>query len=83
MSGTSVDRQSLTLLERPLALQKLTRYFKEKVSETGSDSWISTFWSSFSTLVCWRRVADPEPMSPVQPNLTPSFVHSMLTDYSC
>jgi hypothetical protein len=79
MSGTSVERHSLTLLERPLALQKLTRYLSEKVSDTGSDSWISTFSSSLSTLACWRRVTDPEPMSPVQPNLTPSFVHSMLT----
>ena len=50
-SGTSFERHNLTVLESPLALQKLTRYFKENVKATGSDNAISTFSSGLSTLV--------------------------------
>jgi hypothetical protein len=50
--GTSLDKLSLTLSDKPLALQKLTRYFREKVRETGSLRSISTFSPGFSTLVC-------------------------------
>ncbi|KAI7360189.1 proliferating cell nuclear antigen [Hortaea werneckii] len=64
---------------RPLALQKLTRYLSEKVRATGSDRLISTLRSGFSTSVCERSVTAPEPMSPLQANLTPSLVHSMDT----
>ena len=74
-----MDKQSLTVEERPLALQKLTRYFSEKVSATGSVSSISTFRSGLSTLVWLRNVTDPLPMSPVQANLTPSLVASIAT----
>ena len=74
-----MDRLSLTLSDNPLALQKLTRYFSEKVSVTGSLRSISTFSLEFSTLVCCLSWTEPEPMSPWQLNLTPSFVHSMDT----
>jgi hypothetical protein len=77
--GTSLLKHNLTESLKPLALQKLTRYFNEKVRATGSDRLISTFCWGLSTLVCWRRVMEPFPMSPLQVNLTPSFVHSMET----
>ena len=77
--GTSFDRQSLTDEERPLALQKLTKYFKENVRATGSVRSISTFWSGFSILLWFRSVTDPFPISPVQANLTPSLVASIAT----
>ena len=77
--GTSLDRLSLTLSDRPLALQKLTRYFSEKVRETGSLRSMETFSLAFSTLVCCLSWTEPEPMSPWQLNLTPSFVHSIDT----
>lgn len=78
-SGTSLDRLSLTVSDNPLALQKLTRYLSEKVSETGSLRSISTFSPGFSTFVCCLSWTEPEPMSPWQLNLTPSFVHSIAT----
>ena len=78
-NGTSFERHSLTVLESPLALQKLTRYFREKVRATGSDNAISTFNSGLSTLVWLRSVTAPLPISPEQENLTPSFVASIAT----
>jgi hypothetical protein len=77
--GNLVAEAELHWPLRPEALQKLTRYLSEKVKATGSVRLISTFFSEFSTSVCWRRVTEPFPMSPVQANLTPSFVHSMET----
>jgi hypothetical protein len=64
-SGTSLDKHSLTDLERPAALQKLTRYLRENVNATGSVSSISTLRSGFSALVWLRRVTAPLPISPV------------------
>jgi hypothetical protein len=78
-SGTSLDRQSLTVSDRPLALQKFVRYLSEKVRETGSVRSISIEFSGFSTLLLCLSWTDPEPMSPWQENLTPSFVHSIET----
>lgn len=77
--GTSLDKLSLTVSDNPLALQKLTRYFREKVRETGSLRSISTFSPGLSMLVCCLSWTEPEPMSPWQLNLTPSFVHSIET----
>ncbi|KAI7165257.1 Proliferating cell nuclear [Hortaea werneckii] len=78
--GREVEPQhSRTESLRPLALQKFTRYLSEKVRATGSDRLISTLRSGFSTSVCERSVTAPEPMSPLQANLTPSLVHSMDT----
>lgn len=74
-----MDRQILTVLERAEALQKLTRYLSEKVSDTGSVSSISTFISGFSTLLWLRRVTAPLPMSPVLENLMPSLLASIVT----
>ena len=79
--GTSLDRHNLTVLDRPLALQKLTRYLSEKVRATGSDKAMSTFNSGFSTLLWLRRVTAPLPISPEHENFTPSFVASMATGY--
>jgi hypothetical protein len=67
------------VLDRAEALQKLTRYLREKVRATGSVSSMSTFNSGFSTLVWLRRVTAPFPMSPLQENLTPSLEASMAT----
>lgn len=67
------------MLERPAALQKLTRYLREKVKATGSVSSMSTLSSGFSTLVWLRSVTAPLPMSPLQENLTPSLDASMAT----
>ena len=72
-------KHSLTDELNPLALQKLTRYLSENVSATDSDSAMSTLFSGFSTLVWERSVTLPLPMSPLQANLTPSFVHSIAT----
>lgn len=77
--GTSLERQILTVLERAEALQKLTRYLREKVRETGSVSSMSTFCSGLSTLVWLRSVTAPLPMSPVLENLTPSLLASIVT----
>lgn len=78
-SGTSLDRQILTWLDRAAALQKLTRYFSEKVRETGSVSSMSTLFSGLSMEVWLLRVTEPLPMSPLQENLTPSLEASMPT----
>ena len=78
-NGTSFDRHNFTVLERPLALQKLTRYFRENVRATGSDNAMSTFSSGLSTFWWLRRVTAPLPISPEQENLTPSFVASIAT----
>ena len=78
-SGTSLERQILTWLARAEALQKLTRYLREKVSETGSLSSISIDSLGFSTLECCRSVTEPLPMSPWHENLMPSLLASMLT----
>jgi hypothetical protein len=78
--GTSLDRQSLTESDKPLALQKFWRYFREKVRDTGSVRSIETFFSGFSMSLTCLSWTDPEPMSPWQENLTPSFVHSIETD---
>lgn len=40
---------------------------------------MTTFWSGLSTLVCWRMVTDPLPISPWQENLTPSLLASITT----
>jgi hypothetical protein len=77
--GTSLERLSLTRSDKPLALQKLTRYFNEKVRETGSESSISTFSLGLSTLDDALSWTEPDPISPEQENLTPSFVHSIET----
>lgn len=69
----------MTVFDSPAALQKLTRYLREKVKETGSVSSISTFSSGFSTLLWLRRVTAPFPISPEQENLTPSFEASIET----
>lgn len=74
-----MDRQILTVLERAAALQKLTRYLRENVRETGSVSSMSTFSSGFSTLLWLRRVTAPLPMSPVLENLIPSLLASIVT----
>lgn len=79
-SGTSLERQTLTVLDRPWALQKLMRYLREKVRATGSESSISTLVSGLSALVVVRRVTDPLPMSPLQENLTPSLLASIVTE---
>ena len=50
-NGTSFDKQILTWPHNEVALQKLTRYLREKVRATGSVKEISTFWSGFSTSV--------------------------------
>ena len=81
-NGTSFDRHNLTVPERPVALQKLTRYLSENVSATGSERAISTFKSGFSTLVWLRKVTAPLPISPEHENLTPSLVASMATIHS-
>jgi hypothetical protein len=78
-SGTSFDRHSFTVLERPAALQKLARYLRENVRETGSVSSISMFVSGFSTSVRPRRVTEPLPISPAQENLMPSLLVSIET----
>ena len=80
--GTSLERQSLTVLESPLALQKLTKYLRENVKATGSDKAMSTLSSGLSTFVWLLRVTAPLPISPEQENLTPSFVASMATNRS-
>lgn len=67
------------MFDRADALQKLTRYLREKVSETGSLSSISIDSLGFSTLECCRRVTEPLPMSPWHENLTPSLLASMVT----
>jgi len=67
------------VLERPAALQKLTRYLRENVRATGSVSSISMFCSGFSTLVWLRKVTAPFPISPAQENLTPSLDASIET----
>jgi hypothetical protein len=77
--GTSLERHSFTVFEMDAALQKLTRYLREKVRETGSVSSISTFNSGLSTLVWLRRVIAPFPISPEEKNLTPSFEVSIVT----
>ena len=78
--GTSLDRQMVTWVDRVAALQKLVRYLREKVSDTGSDSSILTVCSAFSSAGVWlRSVTEPLPMSPLQANLTPSLLASMLT----
>lgn len=69
----------MTVLDNPEALQKLMRYFEEKVRETGSWSSMVVPSSGFSTLVFCLKVTDPLPMSPEQENLIPSFVASMAT----
>jgi hypothetical protein len=74
-----LERHSFTVLERPAALQKLARYFREKVRATGSVSSMSMFVSGFSTSVFGRRVTDPLPISPAQENLIPSLEVSMET----
>ena len=58
------------------------RYFREKVSATGSDRLISTLVSGFSTSLCCRSVTEPDPISPAAVNLTPSLVHSICTRMS-
>jgi hypothetical protein len=50
-NGTSFDKHNLTVEESPLALQKLTKYFRENVNATGSERLMSTFSSGLSTLV--------------------------------
>lgn len=77
--GTSFERHSLTFSERPVALQKLTRYLREKVKATGSARLIVTSWSGFSMLLRDRRVTEPVPMSPSQENRMPSLVASITT----
>ena len=74
-----MDRQNLTWPDRAEALQKLTRYLREKVKETGSLSSISMFSAGLSTFVKLRRVTDPLPMSPLQENLMPSLDASIVT----
>jgi hypothetical protein len=69
----------LTVLDSPAALQKLTRYLREKVRETGSVSSMSTLNSGLSTLVWLRRVTAPFPISPAHVNLTPSLEASIET----
>jgi len=81
--GTSFDRQSLTLAERLDALQKLTRYLREKVSETGSLISITMLSLGLSMTVWLRRVTDPLPMSPLHENLTPSLAASIVTIAFC
>jgi hypothetical protein len=66
-------------LDRAAALQKLTRYLREKVRVTGSDSSMLTLFSGLSMSVWLRRVTDPLPMSPLAENLTPSLDASMAT----
>ncbi len=78
-NGTSGDKQSLTVPERPEALQKLTRYLRENVRATGSVKSMSTLRSGFSRLEWERRVTAPFPMSPSAANLTPSLLTSIFT----
>jgi hypothetical protein len=77
--GTSLERQIFTLGPRVDALQKLTRYLREKVSATGSLSSMSTLRSGLSTLVWLRRVTEPLPMSPWDENFIPSLLASIVT----
>jgi hypothetical protein len=77
--GTSFERQILTWFDNAEALQKLTRYLREKVRETGSLSSISMASLGFSTLVFCRSVTDPFPISPWAENLMPSLVASIVT----
>ena len=74
-----MERQILTWPERADALQKLTRYLREKVRATGSLSSMLMLSWGFSTLAWLRRVTDPLPMSPLHENLIPSLVASIAT----
>lgn len=69
----------MTVWDRELALQKLTRYLRENVRDTGSVRSILVDNSSFSMFWCALSVTEPFPMSPVQANFTPSFVASIAT----
>jgi hypothetical protein len=77
--GISFERDSVTVLDNPEALQKLTRYLSEKVSATGSCRSMMVASSGFSTLAFCRKVTAPLPMSPWQENLIPSLVASIET----
>ena len=69
----------MTVWERELALQKFTRYLREKVRLTGSVRSILVDSSGLSTFWCVLSVTAPFPISPEQENLTPSFVASIAT----
>lgn len=72
-------RLRVTVEERELALQKLTRYFREKVSDTGSVSSIFVDSSGLSTFLCDLSATEPFPISPEQVNLTHSLSASIET----
>jgi hypothetical protein len=69
----------LTVLDRTEALQKLMRYFSEKVRTTLSIRLIVTSFSGLSVFVFCRRETEPLPMSPEHVNLTVSLEASMVT----
>lgn len=69
------------MFDNGVAFVKLTRYFREKVRVTGSVSSIVVAVPSFSSMpALGLTVTEPLPMSPSQENVTPSLLHSILTD---